>query len=88
MLLRFPVAFAPPDSDPLVSEGRVAALSDNAGRGAYGAPGPTLERFIEKTGLPRDAFRQLLLHAKLDIVHARELQRVLDSLPLQPVTSS
>lgn len=51
---------------------------------AYHPHGPTLERFIEKTGLPRDGFRQLLLHAKLDVVHARELHRVLDSLPLQP----
>jgi hypothetical protein len=51
---------------------------------AYHPHGPTLERFIEKTGLPRDGFRQLLLHAKLDVVHARELHCVLDSLPLQP----
>ena len=45
---------------------------------------PTLELLIERTGLPRDGFRQLLLHAKLDAVHARELERVLDSLPLEP----
>ncbi len=51
---------------------------------AYHPQRPTLERFIEKTGLPRDGFRQLLLHAKLDAVHARELHRVLDSLPLEP----
>lgn len=51
---------------------------------AYHPHGPTLERFIEKTGLPRDGFRQLLLHAKLDVAHARELHRVLDSLPLEP----
>lgn len=44
--------------------------------------GPTLERLIEKTGLPRDGFRQLLLHAELEVAHARELSRVLDSLPL------
>lgn len=44
----------------------------------------TLERLIEKTGLPRDGFRLLLLHAKLDVAHARELHRVLDSLPLDP----
>ena len=36
------------------------------------------------TGLPREGFRQLLLHAKLDVAHARELHRVLDSLPLEP----
>jgi hypothetical protein len=51
---------------------------------AYHPHGPTLERLIEATGLPRDGFRQLFLHAKLDAVHARELHRVLDSLPLEP----
>jgi hypothetical protein len=51
---------------------------------AYHPHGPSLERFIERTGLPRDGFRQLLLHAKLDAVHARELDGVLDSLPLEP----
>jgi Iron-containing redox enzyme len=44
---------------------------------------PTLERLIEKTGLPRDGFRLLLLHSKLDVGHARELHRVLNSLPLE-----
>ena len=43
-----------------------------------------VEALIEKTGLPRDGFRQLLLHAKLDVVHAEELQRVIDALPLEP----
>ena len=42
-----------------------------------------VEQLIERTGLPRAGFRQLLLHAKLDVVHARELHRVLDSLPLE-----
>ncbi len=50
----------------------------------YHPHGPSLERFIERTGLPRDGFRQLLIHAKLDAVHARELDRVFDSLPLEP----
>ena len=50
---------------------------------AYHPHGPTVERLIEKTGFPRDGFRQLLLHAKLDVAHARELNRVLDSLPLE-----
>lgn len=43
-----------------------------------------VERLIERTGLPRNGFRQLLLHAKLDVAHARDLHRVLDSLPLDP----
>jgi hypothetical protein len=51
---------------------------------AYHPHRPSLERFIERTGLPRDGFRQLLLHSKLDAVHAREFDRVLDSLPLEP----
>ncbi len=51
---------------------------------AYHPHLPTLERLIEKTGLPRDGFRQLLLHAKLDVAHAWELHRTLDSLPLEP----
>ena len=51
---------------------------------AFHPHGPTLELIIDRTGLPRDGFRQLLLHAKLDVVHARELHRVLDSLPLEP----
>jgi hypothetical protein len=44
----------------------------------------TVEELIQKTGLPRDGFRQLLLHAELDAHHAEELHRVLDSLPLTP----
>jgi hypothetical protein len=51
---------------------------------AFHPHAPTIERLIEKTGLPRDGFRQLLLHAKLDVHHAKELHRVLDSLPLEP----
>jgi hypothetical protein len=51
---------------------------------AYHPHEPALERLIEATGLPRSGFRQLLLHAKLDVAHARELHRVLDSLPLDP----
>jgi len=52
---------------------------------AHQADRPTLERLIEKTGLPRAGFGQLLLHARLDVVHAKELHRVLDSLPLEPM---
>jgi hypothetical protein len=44
----------------------------------------SVELLIERTGLPRDGFRQLLLHARLDVQHARELHRVIDSLPLEP----
>jgi hypothetical protein len=45
---------------------------------------PTIERLIETTGLPRAGFSQLLLHAELDVGHAEELDRLYDSLPLEP----
>jgi heme oxygenase-like protein len=51
---------------------------------AHQADRVAVERLIKKTGLPRAGFGQLLLHARLDPVHARELHRVLDSLPLEP----
>jgi hypothetical protein len=43
-----------------------------------------VERLIEVTKLPRAAFRQLLLHAELDVEHARELRDAIDALPLEP----
>lgn len=51
---------------------------------AHQADRATVERLIDKTGLPREAFGQLLLHARLDLVHAKDLHRVLDALPLEP----
>jgi hypothetical protein len=51
---------------------------------AHNADRATVERLIAKTGLPREGFGQLLLHSKLDLAHAKELHRVLDSLPLEP----
>jgi hypothetical protein len=51
---------------------------------AHSADRAVVERLIDKTGLPRQAFSQLLLHARLEPVHAKELHRVLDSLPLEP----
>lgn len=51
---------------------------------AYHPHPEAVERLIAATGLPRDGFRQLLLHAELDVEHARELCCVLDSLPLEP----
>jgi len=41
-----------------------------------------VERLMERTGLPSDGFRQLLLHAELDVEHAEELDDLLDALPL------
>jgi hypothetical protein len=51
---------------------------------AYHPHAPYVELLIEKTGLPRDGFRQLLLHAEVDVAHADELHVLLDSLPLEP----
>jgi hypothetical protein len=51
---------------------------------AHQADRSVVERLIEITALPRGAFGQLLLHARLEPVHAKELHRVLDSLPLEP----
>ena len=51
---------------------------------AYHPHAPAVEQLIATTGLPRDGFRQLLLHSELDVEHADELHRVLDSLPLEP----
>jgi Iron-containing redox enzyme len=51
---------------------------------AHQADRATIEQLIEKTGLPRNAFGQLLMHARLDLVHAKDLHRILDSLLLDP----
>ena len=51
---------------------------------AFHPHAPTVERLIETTGLPRDGFRQLLLHAVLDVALAEELHLVIDALPLEP----
>jgi len=50
---------------------------------AHVADRRTVELLIERTGYPRAAFGQLLLHSRLDPVHATELHRVLDALPLE-----
>lgn len=48
-------------------------------------PSPAqLEEQIAQTGLPRQAFRSLLKHAQLDPYHRRDLDELVDSLPLQP----
>jgi Iron-containing redox enzyme len=49
---------------------------------AFHPHGPAVEQLVQATGLPRDGFRQLFLHAKLDEHHAKELHRVVDTLPL------
>ena len=49
---------------------------------AYHPDKESVEQLMERTGLPPDGFRQLLLHADLDVDDAEELHQVLDSLPL------
>jgi len=66
-----------------MSEGHPVAILGFLELEAHNADRATVERLIEKTRLPRAAFGQLLLHAKLDLVHAKELHRVIDSLPLE-----
>ncbi len=41
-----------------------------------------LRAVMERTGLPREAFRTYLKHAQLDPHHSREMYEVLDRLPL------
>jgi hypothetical protein len=49
---------------------------------AYHPDRESVEQLIAKTSLPRAGFSQLLLHAELDIEHAKDLHQVLDLLPL------
>ena len=51
---------------------------------AHQADTAQVEQLIRATGLPRAGFGQLLLHAELDVAHADELHRLIDSLPLEP----
>jgi hypothetical protein len=51
---------------------------------AYYAELPIVEQLIARTGLPRAAFRQLLMHARVDAMHGVQLHQLLDSLPLTP----
>jgi hypothetical protein len=39
---------------------------------------------IQRTGLPRDAFRTYLKHAQLDPHHSRDMYAALDAMPLTP----
>ena len=43
-----------------------------------------IDRLVERTGYPRDAFRTMIGHAELDPGHRDELDRLLDALPLTP----
>jgi hypothetical protein len=44
----------------------------------------SVERLMERTRLPDDGFRQLFLHAEVDLRHGEELRELLDALPLEP----
>jgi hypothetical protein len=51
---------------------------------AHYAEVPVVEQLIARTGLPRVAFGQLLMHARVDAMHGVQLHQLLDSLPLTP----
>jgi hypothetical protein len=46
-----------------------------------------IQRLIDATGYPREAFRTMIAHAVLDPGHRDELNELLDSLPLTPEQS-
>jgi hypothetical protein len=51
-------------------------------------PLTAVEDLIQRTALPRDAFRSLLRHAVLDLRHGADVERTLDALPLSPAQLS
>jgi hypothetical protein len=51
---------------------------------SYPPDRPSVERLMQRTGLPHDGFRQLLLHAEIDVLHGEELRARVDALPLEP----
>ena len=48
----------------------------------YSPPPGFADRLQELTGYPRDAFRAIRRHERLDIKHKRELYELIDALPL------
>jgi hypothetical protein len=50
----------------------------------YSPPVGLADRLQQLTGHPRDAFRAIRRHERLDIKHKRELYELIDRLPLTP----
>jgi heme oxygenase-like protein len=50
----------------------------------YPPSAPAVQRLMQRTGLPREGFRQLFLHAEVDVRHGAELHELVDELPLEP----
>jgi pyrroloquinoline quinone (PQQ) biosynthesis protein C len=48
----------------------------------YPTPPGLIEELIDRTGLPREAFRTVVDHSELDPEHGDELDRLIDELPL------
>jgi hypothetical protein len=68
--------------EPSVILGYIAVLEGNP---------PTvegIEAMIQKTGLPRDAFGNYFKHARLDVCHTQDLDRLLDELRLDDAQRS
>lgn len=61
---------------PVALLGYIAVLEGNP------APTERIEELVSLTGLPRQGFRTLLKHARLDPGHRDDLDRLLDRLPL------
>lgn len=51
----------------------------------YVTPARELHLLVERSALPKGAFRTLSEHAGLDREHVKEVYRLLDALPLEPV---
>jgi hypothetical protein len=51
---------------------------------SYPPDRPSVERLMKRTRLPADGFRQLLLHAEVDLLHGKELRELVNTLPLEP----
>jgi hypothetical protein len=62
----------------------VALLGNLAVMEGYPPTAAIAEELMDRTGLPRTAFRQWLEHAELDLQHRDDLYAMLDALPLTP----
>jgi heme oxygenase-like protein len=63
---------------PVALLGYLAALETDP------VPASVVEKAAAESGLPRAAFRTVLLHAEHDFDHRDELNRLIDRLPLEP----
>ena len=55
----------------------------SAAVGRPAPPEPLARRLQERTGFPREAFRSVARHARLDVRHRDELYQAIDRLPMK-----